>query len=289
MVRLWVAVTFLYGGAAMAQPRLAVHPLGFGNFPPEQQEILKSQFEVLVARVAGVKLAGSSRIDDTLTKAAATNCEVRDSCLRFLAESTDSLYGMYVRVDNGPTGVIASGRVVRSDGETVRKVRVDAESARDALVLALRELKLDALESTMPSNPLPVSESLSPPPMPPAALELAREHEAPTRWKKVAGWSLIGVGAATVASGAVFAGLAASDAAANPPDSTGVISAEHVAGAANAVERSRISAVLIPTGAALAVIGAILVVWPSASDTRYSLGVMPTHEGVMASLSGTLP
>ena len=272
----------------MAQPRLAVHPLGLGNFPAEQQEILKSQFEVLVARVAGVKLAGSSRLDDTLTKAAAANCEVRDSCLRFLAESTDSLYGMYVRVDNGPTGVIATGRVVRSDGVTVRKVRVDAESARDALVLALRELKLDTLESTLPSNPLPVAESFSPPPMPPAAVDVAREREAATNWKKVTGVSLIGVGAATLATGGVFAGLAASDAAANPPDSTGAVSSVHAAGAANALQRSRIAAVLIPTGAALAVIGAIVLALPSHSD-RYSLGVTPTQDGVMASVSGTLP
>lgn len=301
MVRALVIVAILHSVAALAEPRVAVHPLELGNFTLDEREALKAQFQVMVARVPKVTLAGSSRIDDALSKSAAARCDVRDSCLRFLAEATDSLYGMYVRLDAMAGGaVISTARVVRSDGATVRKVRVDAENARSALLLTVTELKLDALESTLPAGELRAAE-LTPPPLPaaqpeprpgvePEAMTVTLEQQPRSDWKPVAGWSLLGVGGATVATGVVFAALAASGAAAHPPDSSGLVSPDQAAGAALALEQSNIAAILIPTGAAVAVVGAILVLWPKPSGpSSLSLAVVPTHGGLAASISGRLP
>ena len=295
MIRVAIAVTFLLSGAVMAQPRLAVHPLELGNFPIGQEEALKAQFQVMVARVTGVRLAGSARIDDALRKADGARCDTDDSCLRFLAEATDSPYALYARLDLAPTGIIATARVVRSDGVTARKVRIEAESAREALAQTVTALKLDALDSTVAPGGLSLAE-LSLPPFPaaeppqPQVLEMTLIKEPATDWKRVTGWSLVGVGGVTLATGAIFGGLAASAAAENRPNAMGVVSREHVAGAATALDRSRVSAVLIPVGAVVAGVGALVVLWPSPSERKgLSLRVVPNREGLTASISGSLP
>jgi hypothetical protein len=293
LIRLITAVAILSSGTGLAEPRLAVHPLELGSVPPAERESFKAQFEVLVAREPGVQLAGSARVEDALLKSAGERCDVRDSCLRFLAEATDSLYAMHMRLDGSPDGVIATARVVRSDGAVVRRVRVDAETARDALVLALNELKLGSLESAPPVSELPVAE-LTPPPLPPpeplphAITAFEPDARGPS-WKRVAGWSLVGVGGATLAAGGVLAGLAVSGAASNPPDASGAVTADRARGAATALKQSNIAAVLIPAGATLTVLGGMLVLWPSPEPGALSLGVAPVNGGLAASVSGALP
>lgn len=291
MARFAVAVAFLLSGAAWAEPRLAVHPLETAQFSAEDREKLAAHFDVMVARVPGVKLAGSARIDEALLSTSAIGCALRDSCLRFLAQATESLYGLYVRLEATPTGVLGLGRVVRSDGVLVRKVRVEAAAARDALLQMVSELKLQTLESTLPENSVVVAQ-LSPPPLPRAepSVEVSSSGSPAMDGKHVAGWSLIGVGGAGVVVGGIFAGLAASTAAANPPDSSGTVRADRVSGAAAALQQSSIAAVLIPAGAAVAVVGTLLVLVPSSSErSAMHLGVTPIEGGLAASVWGRLP
>ncbi len=311
MLKLLFVTGCLVSWAAWAAPRLAVHPLEVVNTSNTQRDQLSAQFEVMLARQQGIKLAGSIRMYEVLQNSVATRCEVRDSCLRFLAEATDSLYGVYVRLEAQPDELVVSGRVVRVDGVLVRKVTVPVkvrlnlsvvELGREALTLALAELQLSALSSTIPDAvqpPVDPTVALTPPPTPAAApaepiqseafvspppLLISREKETP--WTKVAGWSLVAVGGAAFGVGAVFGGMAVVGMGANPPDASGLVAPERAAPVAAALGQSKIAAVLLPTGAVLAAVGVGLVVLPSPRGTRVGVSIAPGREGLLVSLTG---
>jgi hypothetical protein len=272
------AVGILLASAAGAQPRIAVHPLEVGNVSSTQREQLKAQFEVMLARMQGFKM------DVAMGKSAATRCEVRDSCLRFIAEATDSLYGVYVRLDALGADVRVVSRVVRVDGAVVRKVSVPlkgrakvslVELSREALAQTLRELKLAELE------PAPVVLASVPPP--PTVVYSERSNGD---WKKVAGWSLVGAGGAALVVGGVFAGMAAAGTAANPHDAAGLVPPERAASAAAALRQSNIATILIPTGIAVAAIGAVVVLLPRPGNSDVGVSLAPTGDGLSLSVSG---
>jgi hypothetical protein len=274
-------------GAAGAEPHFAVHPLETAGVSAADAERMGALFDVLVAKTPKIKLAGAARMDEALATNAASGCDVRDSCLRFLAESTDSLYGIYVRLDLEGEELIATSRVVRLDGVLVRQARIAVpvsgkpiDVAHQALTLTLAELKLNELDSTLPARQaVPEPIVLTPPPVPPAAIEPT------TGWKKIAGWTLIAAGGTTLAAGGVFAGLSAAGLAANPHDPRGLVSPEHAAPAASALNQARIATGLIPVGAAVAAVGAILLLTPASAP---QLSVVPLQDGAALSFSGTL-
>ena len=282
-----------------AEPRLAVHPLEVSHVTAEQQEQLRAQLDVMLARLKGVRVAGSARLEDVLQASAASRCDVRDSCLRFLAEGTDSLYGMYMRVEPTSDEVVAIARVVRSDGVTVRRVTVPVkphggltvvELARKAMASALLELRLAELPSTLLIEP-PAAEPfavLTPPPTPPAAVvPLAEPERRSVPLKTVTGWSLVGVGGATLVAGGVFAALAAAGTAANPPDASGRVAPERAGAVAAALNQSQLSSILIPTGAAVAIIGAVVVLLPRAGPV--TAAAAPLRDGLSVGLWGAFP
>lgn len=311
-MKTWLFVAVMISASAAAEPRVVVNPLDVGNVTDAQREQLRAQFDVMLARLQGVKLAGSARMEEALGKSAATRCEVRDSCLRFLADATESLYGTYIRIDWMADQVFAVARVVRIDGVVVRRLsftvkpkphRTMIELSRDALAQTLRDLKLDELPATIPDDVQPQALELSPPPVPPASLEPgppvptsptpivyalppAVMKDTPMPFRKVVGWTLVGVGGATLVAGGVVAAVAAAGTAANPHDAAGLVSPDRAAPVAMALRQADIAAVLIPTGAAVAAIGLLVVVVPSPRETELALSVAPVRDGFAVMMGG---
>lgn len=305
--KIMIVLGFLGAAGAWAEPRLAVHPLAMGNFAPDQAAQLEAQFDVMVARLKGIKVAGSARMEEALTKSAGTNCAARDSCLRFLAEATESLYGMHVRVEVTIAGdVVAVARVVRVDGALVRSASVPVkeragvpvtEMARQALLALLGRLKLDELPATLSDAPML---TWSPPPTPPLEPVVVAAPPPPTTvvaaaepksvgLKSVVGWSLVGAGGATLVTGGVFAALGAAGTAANPPDAAGLVAPERASSAAVALRQSNIGAILIPAGAAVAAAGALVLLIPSSAERSPALSVSPRADGAAVFISGHFP
>src|SRR4051812_45217727 len=83
---------------AWGQARIAVHPLDVRGLNPSDQDTLQAFFEVSIARVKGIRIAGSSRIEDALSRPEGNGCDLRDPCLQFLAQSTDSSYALHARI-----------------------------------------------------------------------------------------------------------------------------------------------------------------------------------------------
>jgi hypothetical protein len=299
---------------AGAQPRFAVHPLEVGNAPKAQSDQLAAQLEVLLARLPGVKLAGTGRLEDALAKGAASRCDARDSCLRFLAEATDSLYGVYVRLDMVGHGAVATARVVRIDGAVVRNVtalapeRPAGDRLREALAAVVKKLELAALPDTLPVGEALRAESRAwePPPapaplLPPSAQPLAWEAPpaplfvaAPERSgagpRRVAGVALVAAGGAAVVVGCVFAGLAANGVAGNPPSASGLVAPERAGAVATSLSRATVASVLLPAGAAVGLAGALLLLLPRApAPSAVQVAFAPMQGGLAVALGGSLP
>jgi hypothetical protein len=276
------------GSAGWAQvPRLAVHPLELRELSPEQREKFQALFDVLLARVPDIRLAGTSRVEDALARPEGKGCESHDACLRFLAESTESLYGVFARVRADPLGaqLTVVSRVVRSDGALVRKVSLavpiekDAdltESGRQLLGKLLSALDLGQLRDTLPVVTAPANA--------PASFD---RPEPGLSARRATGFGLVGVGGATLVAGGVLAALAASGRASLTPDKSGAVPPSEVERAANVVRQSEAASVLIPIGAVLVVGGAALALWPTERALRISVGAGP--EGAALMLGGRLP
>lgn len=251
----------LLGLAAHAQePRLAMHPLELREMTPAQQEIVQAQFEVLLARVPGVRLAGSTAVEEALAKPQGRGCELRDACLAFLAQETESLYGAYARVRRGPLEeqLVLEARVVRADGAVVRKVTLQAalegrertEAARALLLRGLEQLALGALSPTL-------TVELAPQVLPPPDVALTGTARRPV------GFTALGVGAAMLVAGAVVGGLAAVGRGDLTVDDTGAVPPAQAMRARDVARSGQAATVLIPLGALIALAGVALGFWPA--------------------------
>ncbi len=105
-----IAALGLASLALAEERRVAVHPLDARELTVEQREWLKAFFDVRLARTVGVRTAGSSRIDEALQTAKGKDCETKDSCLRYLAEATGSLYAVYAGRSCRKRGAAGAGR-----------------------------------------------------------------------------------------------------------------------------------------------------------------------------------
>lgn len=257
--------------AAWAQPRLAVHPLETRNLRADEAAGARAQFEVMLARLEGIRLAGTVAVEEAMEKGAASDCDVRDACLRFLAEATDAQYGMYAVVELKDGRAFARGRVVTVAGVQVRDVSTPlADNARDALVQLVRALNLEAL----PIDPPADVAGFAPFPAPPMVVT-APEAPRPGP-RKLVGWGLVGLGTTAAGIGALFAGMSVAGTSANPPDEAGVVAPDRAERVAAALRQRDIASVLIPAGAAATAIGAIVLLWPvHEGPSHVALGVSP--------------
>lgn len=237
MRRLPLLLVAIASAAAAQGARVAVHPLELSELTEAQREKLQAQFDVMLARVADIHLAGSAMIEDALQKRAGQGCEQRDECLRFLAQATESVYAIHARVRPDPLGnqLVLSARVVRSDGAMVRRVTLMEPLTAGAEPLEKRRVLLGQLLDDLDLNRL----------SPTVVAERAVTRPAS---REPIGIGLLGLGTGALLGGAVLAGLAASG---KSTDREGDVARE-TAGAA----------VMIPVGALIALAGGALVWWP---------------------------
>lgn len=275
-----------------AGARVAVHPLDARELTVEQREWLKAFFDVRLARVQGVNLAGSSRIDDALRTAKGKDCETRDSCLQYLAESSGSLYAVYARLRREPLGgeLLMTARIVRVDGTVVKTLSRRAhpqqniellETCRGLVTSIVDGLELQSLPDQLPQ--------LAPAPLPPPPLLTVQTPARPflgMSARRTAGLAIASVGLASLASGTVLVGMATDGRRRLTPDATGAVPASQVSPAADVALQGRAASVLIPVGVVIGLGGALIALWP---EDRYSVAVNASSTGGGIVVGGGLP
>lgn len=285
----WLAL--LVASLTWAQgARFAVHPLEAPELSREERATLEGFFEVAIARVPNVRLAGSGRIDEAMARPEVTGCETRDAGLQFLALHTESLYAVYARLRPDARGVelTVTARVVRSDGQVVRRASLNAPllkdrdltaSATELLTVLVKTLELGKLKETLAVGaPLagPVISELAPP-----LVSVARV-EAPTGLsaRRTVGFCALGVGVATLAVGGVVLGMAMAERGGLTPNGNGVVPRDQAVHAASALRNTQIATVLVPAGAAVAFVGGLLAWWPESRAVNVSVLAGPEGGGV---------
>ena len=278
-----------------AGTRVAVHPLDARELTVEQREWLKAFFDVRLARIKGISLAGSNRIDDALRTAKGKDCEVKDSCLQYLAESSGALYGVYARLRREPLGgeLLMTARVVRADGTVVKNLSRRAHPQANVELLetcrGLVTAVVDGLElQSLPTEP-PQLAPRAPAPLPPPPLLTVETPARPflgMSARRTAGFAIASVGLATLASGTVLIGMATDGRSRLTPDSTGAVPASQVGRAASVALQGRAATVLIPVGAVIGLGGALIALWP---EDRYSVALNASSTGGGFLVGGALP
>lgn len=269
--------------------RLAVHPLAIEGMPPAQCETIQAGFDVMLARVKNIRLAGSGTVDEALAKRAGQDCQTRDACLRFLAEATESQHALHVQLQAGRE-LVAQARVVRADGTQVRQVALaeplgkGIEPAGAARRLLGRVLDALALETLGGAPALGLG--LVPVAWPGVAPAVARAPEAPALRRPI-GFALLGVGAVAFATGLVAAGLAVDGHAHLTFDAKGAVPRSQAARAADVGRTTQAAAVMIPVGALVAIGGGLLAFWPSPPPVAVDLTAGRDRLGF--SIAGAFP
>jgi hypothetical protein len=277
-------VALLFVAPAVQAARIAVHPLEAEEFSVEQRKQLQGMFEVMVARVANVRRAGGTRVEEALARPEGKACETHDACLRFLAQSTESLYGVYARLRPDPLGseLRVSARVVRVDGEVVRKVALSAailegsdvtQTARTLLSTLVGSLELGALADTLPVD----SAGESAPPLVSSTPEPPGKGLSP---RQTFGFGLFGLGVATLAAGGVVLGMASSEGQGLTPDSRGVVPLAQASRAASTARHTQVATVLLPAGALVTLTGGLLGFWPESAPVKVAVDLGSTGAGL---------
>ncbi len=279
--------------AANGLPRFAVHPLEVGDLSPKDQETLAALWEVLIASVPDIEMASGPRVSEALANAAGKDCQTRDSCLAFLAQSTDSVYGVFGALTVSPKGdeLVATARVVRLDGALVRQIpalRLErtggsslVESGRIALKRLVDELQLGALPASIPVVASGAGQESGSAKVPGPEVRMP----APMR---VAPIAVGGAGVAAMAVGLGFGVAALADRGSLQTDGTNrYVTGEQAVRAAGVDRNASVALVLVAAGGAAVVTGLGLLVLPPGPNPPSAprVAVAPTRGGAALTLS----
>lgn len=304
-----MVLVLLVAGVASAQapqPSLTPFPLELkrkpSGFSAKDTEELQKDFVRLV-RKSGALVPDTASLELAVKELKRQDCEREDECLKQLALQAQTLYGLYASVDYTLEGaVVASGRVVRDDGKIASALQTvtmpkgkDAfrDVAKVALVRLLEQLELAKLPPFRPVEKPPevVTDvpkkdpevKLPPPPPPPVV-----EKGVPPA--KIAGWTMVGVGAAALVGGVVMLAVADPQLGAD-----GVIIPKEgqtpdAAAAAYRTARTQqtIGGVIAGVGGAMAV-GGLVMVLMTGEEPAQTVSVVPVAGGAMVSIGGTIP
>lgn len=295
--------------AQAPQPSLTPFPLELkrkpSGFSAKDAEELQKDFVRLV-RKSGALVPDTASLDVAVKALKRQDCEREDECLKQLALQAQTLYALYASVDYSLEGaVVASGRVVRDDGKIASALQTvtlpkgkDAfrDVAKVALVRLLEQLELAKLPPFRPVEKPPevvtdvpkkepdVKKPDLPPPPPPLVVEPGMSGT------KIAGWTMVGVGAAALVGGVVMLAVADPQLGENgfiipktaqTPDAA-------VSAYQTAKTQQTIGGVIAGVGGAMAVGGLVMVLMTGDEPTK-SVSVLPVAGGAMVSLGGTIP
>lgn len=285
-------------------PKVAVHPLKVTDGSQKERDSLQAAFELQVAASRAIETPTSARIAQALSLPQGKGCDLQDTCLRFLAEATNSVYALFATIGLDPRGesYVLSARVMRADGEIVRNIQEltfakgRAVSFTDGGKAALRELidrlKLGELDTAVPVARPKVADAARPAELRPAAAPATEvvnrptvEPETPTL--KVVAYAVGGAGVAALAVGGVVGGLALSGKGAITPDASGNVPRSQAGQVAAVNTQGTVSAIALASGAALLATGAVL--YFMAPDSPATVAVAPTPGGAAFAIAVPLP
>jgi len=300
----WVVLVVLSASEAFGQeprPLVAPFPLEFkrvpGGFSKKEREELQKLLPLLV-RGADAAVPDPARMASSLAELKRQDCGREDECLAQLAKLSGSLYGLYVGLDYTlEKRVVAVGRVVRDDGvamgpaKTVEIVKQGAfkDIARDAVNQLLAQLGVGALAPFRPAvepakpdvpkrDPEVKKPDLPPPPPPPVVVV----DEGPSGMQ-VAGWTMVGVGAASAIAGAVVFATAGGV----RKDASGNILAEDIEKLPGIQTQQAAGVGVLAGGLAVGVVGALLLgLAPAKTAPSVNMSVIPVNGGAVATVGG---
>jgi hypothetical protein len=284
-----LCATLVLAFEARALPaRIAVPPLALTGVERDDAEKLEASFDVKLARLQSVHLAGSMRVSEALQGMSDASCAEHDECLRGLAERTDSLYALQagLMADALRTRLVASARVVRVDGAVVRTVeRAAALASPHDTVRVGRELLdqlIGALELGLLLDTVPVASAH--PLAPQLSVSAGATGEASTR-RTVVSAGLMGAGTLSLGAGVTLAALAATGRQQLHVDARGNVPAGQAAAAARVAHDAQAATLLVPLGLAVAAGGVLLALLPSQPQVSASA----CSSGGQLAVSGTFP
>lgn len=280
--------------AQNALPELAPFPLEIirssPDFTKQDGEALQKLFPMML-RAAEVAVPGSARLNTALVDLRRQDCDRDDACLAQLGRLAASLYAIYVQVDLDLDGmVVASGRVVRDDGKSVRGpktvkeprgARPFKEAAQVVLKQLLTELEVAGLSAIRPSEPVA---PVTPPPAPvvqPPPLTITTT----TRPLTALGVGGVAVGGAGLLLGGILFATAGTVRTEVSQGVTRVFNED--ANKVQGVQSSQTAGVvLLAVGGGLVAAGVgVLVLGPKTTLTT----LVPVNGGAVVMMSGRLP
>lgn len=302
----WGALVGLCALSAVAQtakPSIAPLVLDYERVPAlkRQSAALQSTFAQLLESESGVSFLLPGEVETASKTVGRTDFRENDESVMLVAKNAGALYALYSWVQLKPDGdMVLSGRVIRDDGKVMGTASVHQRRGKEALPELLKalvpgylsELKLKALPVTkavagapVDVKPVPVVPPVEvlPPELPLTAIRPVEPPVAPVSGLRVAGYALVGVGAAAAVTGGVVFALA------NPgqvtTDTRGVVASG--ADKVKTVESMQSAGVgLMVGGAGVAAVGAVL--W-ALSPSPVKVSVAPVNQGAMVSLQGAWP
>ena len=187
-----------------------------------------------------------------------------------------------------------TARVVRADGQLMGKVSLNSplmtgvaprDTSHELLTVLVKSLELGRLPDAVA---VPLASALLsdiPPPLVTIDSEGRVGDASPLRL--TIGFSLIGVGATTLAVGGALFGVATASRRSLTPDASGAVPADQAKRAGTVTRQSQVATALIPAGAALTVTGLLLTLWPGHTSSHVALAA--DDHGATVSVRGALP
>lgn len=301
-MRIVTLVAGLVSVGALAQgasPSVAPFPLEIvrpANLSEKQREELQAAYKVVLRR-SGALLPDGAKQAAALKELKRGDCDRDDECLAQLARLSGTLYAVFASVDLTAEGnVVAFGRVVRDDGQRVAELgkggEVKLPKGKDsfstlvpvALTQLFSALKVAELPLAKEATPVKPPEEATPPketpketPPPPPPVVTPKGPSG----VRVAGWTMVGVGAGAAVAGAiVFATAGAVD-----KDENGYVKDPSQFSRARSQQTAGL--VVLSAGAAIAIAGAVtLLVAPDDSAGVKNLTAVPVAGGAVLMLGG---
>ena len=300
--------------AALGEPRsltVVPHPLEFDPRP----ELVSASDKLKGAWVEAVREAGEvvtpsrRELDAALLEVGRRDCRTSNDCLAALAVKGAGLYAVHAMVELTEAGVfVVTARVVRDDGKlmasfTVQQPRGDKKkplvpAVKLLLVDVIKGLGVKALPTFMEAVAAPPPAVVTPPPAPPPVVvapppvvePVAAPVEPAPKTRTVAGFTVMGTGAAVGLAGGVLLFVAQTQARALMVDARGFLPATADADTfsrANTANTLHLAGLVgLGVGAASLVAGLVVLL---TGPSEASVSFLPIAGGGVAVVGGPLP
>ncbi len=276
-------------------------PAGFSN---KEREELQAEFRRLV-RGAGAMVPNAGSMDSALRALKRQDCDRENECLQQLAQKAQTLYGLFASVDYDlAKNVVATGRIVRDDGQLIGELRtITLPKGADSFLAVAQVVLVQLLDALRVKSLPPFREVRTATVEPTKPVEAVKPVEVPVRAEPVApvkpppaavvvdtgegrrstGKLLLGAGLGAVVVGGVALGLGASlGGGLTPVD--GFLPPDQLEAYKSARALTTVGTVVAGLGAVAAGVGAVL--WWTTPDPAVQVAVSPTGDGAIFSVRG---